>query len=55
MHTIKELLNYINENIADGTLKETDEIVIEVDAYDIESVNSLMNDAHALLISHVQR
>ncbi len=54
MLTVGELLDYINENIADGCLSREDEVVVEVDKYDIESVNSLLNDTHTLSISLVE-
>ena len=48
--TVGELLNYINENIKDGTLNESDPVRIN-DAGVAFNIYGLFNDAHELLIS----
>lgn len=48
--TIKELQQYINENLADGTLKEMDNVCLH-DGIESVEVNALFNDAHELTLA----
>ena len=47
---IKELLEYINENITDGVLSSDSEVIIRVE-HETAEVTSLFNDYNELTIS----
>lgn len=47
---IKDLKDYIDENLADGCLNEDDEVYVKDDGEHFE-VKALLNDAHELVIS----
>lgn len=48
--TVKELKDYIEENLADGTLNENDSVCIH-DGCDSIDVNAVFNDAHELTLA----
>lgn len=48
--TIKELKEYIEENLADGTLRESDKVYLH-DGYESIEVNTIFNDAHELILA----
>ncbi|SHM35934.1 hypothetical protein SAMN02746066_01667 [Anaerosporobacter mobilis DSM 15930] len=48
--TIKKLIEYIEENLADGTLRESDKVCLH-DGCDSVEVGALFNDAHELTLA----
>jgi hypothetical protein len=48
--TIKDLKDYIEENLADGTLLESDKVCLH-DGCDSLEINAIFNDAHELTLA----